>query len=462
MDTLFPEGLPPGTLLDSWQIDGFVGYGTYGVVYRAHRRGQAASQPVALKLARHPNDLRFGREAELLTRIQHPGVPRLLARGVWRGGPRRDTYPYLVMEWVDGLKLYEWAQRHVFTSREVLRLLAQVARALAATHANQGLHRDVKGDNVLVTPSGEAFLMDFGCGTWEGAAPLTDGILAPGTRSYRSAQALRFHWTHRRASAPQYQATPADDVYALGVMAYRLCTGTYPPLATDPSRMGDDGRSTQEALVPPGKLNPLVPVLEALILRMLSDKPQDRGHAAELAEAMEWGAATAGPEADEPVSLGQPEEPGHEGPPVVPSADTRAPVSPARHRDDGSLAFLPWGVGLLVLIAGSVSLEGLGPPSSELRDGGTGGVADAAVEDPRVSSVAHGSEPSGVSLDMPKEPLPGQRRPPCPHDQINIRGGCWVEVARATPPCGEGSYDWKGACYYPVSAPPRPSTSDKP
>ncbi|ADO75710.1 serine/threonine-protein kinase [Stigmatella aurantiaca] len=452
MTELSPDALPPGTVLGPWQVENLVGGGTYGAIYRAHRVETAAPQPVALKLARHANDPRFGREAELLTRLQHPGVPRLLGQGTWNGGRKRAPHPFLVMQWVEGSRLYAWAQQHPLTSPQALRLLAQVARALAATHALQGLHRDVKGDNVLVSPQDQAFLVDFGCGTWAGAASLTDGILAPGTKPYRSPQALRFHWNHRHSNQARYLATPADDVYALGVTAYRLCTGTYPPPATNPSAVGDDGLDTLEALIPPGRLAPLDPALEALILRMLSDNPQDRGSAAELAEAMEAAAATAEPATRPPV---------RPAPPAAPSEDTSPPDAPSSLRGIWPLVGFPLAAVLLILLSGNLNLAGLRAHPSSLTDGGTGGVADAAVGDPPVPGERMESLPGGLHLDIPKEPLPGQRRPPCLRSQSLIQGGCWIEI-KAPPPCEEGAYAWKGACYYPIPAEPRPRTSDKP
>jgi eukaryotic-like serine/threonine-protein kinase len=185
LDELSPEALPEGSRLGPWRVEGRAGYGTYGAVYRVRRTRRILPQLVALKLARYPNDLRFEREAQLLTRIQSPHVPRLLGQGAWKGSPHGGTHPYVVMQWVEGLRLYDWAKERPFTSRQALQLLAQVARALEATHARQGLHRDVKGDNILVSPEGKAFLMDFGCGTWEGAPPLTEGLLAPGTKLYQ-------------------------------------------------------------------------------------------------------------------------------------------------------------------------------------------------------------------------------------------------------------------------------------
>ncbi|SEN31835.1 Protein kinase domain-containing protein [Stigmatella aurantiaca] len=452
MDELCPEALPDGTRLGPWQVEGRAGYGTYGAVYRVRRARRILPQLVALKLARYPNDLRFEREAELLTRIRHPHVPRLLGQGTWKGGLHGDTHPYVVMQWVEGLRLYDWGKEHPFTSRQVLRLLAQVARALEATHARQGLHRDVKGDNILVSPEGKAFLMDFGCGTWAGAPPLTEGLLAPGTKPYRSPQALRFQWEHRREAHTHYRATPADDVYALGVTAYRLCTGIYPPPATDPSLVGDDARDTLEVMKPPGQLKPLAPVLESLILRMLSENSHDRGIAGELAATLEAAASAAGPEADAPLSPSESR---------VGSEGVKRPVAERRGGYLAPMVLMSLAAWLIILLAGNLNLAELVAPPSQGEDGGTTGVADAAVEEPPMSSVLRENGPDGLALETPKKPLPGQRRPPCGRFQTNIQGSCWLEVLQASPPCEEGYYEWKGSCYLPVFTPPRPNTSEQ-
>jgi len=111
-------------------------------------------------------------------------------------GPARRAaaqFPYLVMELVEGEALYEWAARRNPSSRQVLRVVAQVARALAATHEAGGVHRDVKGANVLVRPGdGRAYLTDFGAGHYRRAATLTSKLLPPGTPAYRSPEAWAF------------------------------------------------------------------------------------------------------------------------------------------------------------------------------------------------------------------------------------------------------------------------------
>jgi len=83
--------LPPGTVVGPWRVEGLQGQGAYGAVYRAVRGGQEEAGPVALKLSSlYPWDARFGREAELLSRLSHPSIRRLLDRSyyVQPGSPK--------------------------------------------------------------------------------------------------------------------------------------------------------------------------------------------------------------------------------------------------------------------------------------------------------------------------------------------------------------------------------------
>ena len=168
---LHPAFLQPGTLVGPWRIEGYAGRGTYGVVFKARRAGHPASALVALKMALYPFDPRFFREVELLSRTRHPSVPELLDRGWWHSG-EGFIHPYLVIQWINGSPLYEWARVHDPSSRQVLHVVAQVAWGLEVLHRAGGLHRDLKGDNILVEPEGRAFLTDFGSGTWT-ARPLS-------------------------------------------------------------------------------------------------------------------------------------------------------------------------------------------------------------------------------------------------------------------------------------------------
>ena len=126
----------------------------------------------------------------------HPNIPRFEDRGLWTGRAERK-YPYLVMEWVEGLLLYDWFRAQRRSSREVLRVLAQVASALARAHAKGVVHRDVKGDNIRVTPEGRAVLLDWGRAWYSEARPLTDTVVPPGTTAYRPPEQRRFRHRFR-------------------------------------------------------------------------------------------------------------------------------------------------------------------------------------------------------------------------------------------------------------------------
>jgi predicted Ser/Thr protein kinase len=181
--------LAPGTQVGEWRVVAWQGQGAYGAVYRAVSVSQEHQGPVALKLSLYPWDARLVREAELLARLSHPSIPRLFGRGQLCGSSGAK-HPFLVMEWVDGTPLYDWAQQRALTGQRTCQLLAELARALETVHAAGAVHRDVKGDNVLVRHSdGRALLLDFGSGHFQGATRLTWQSLPPGTFAYQSAQA---------------------------------------------------------------------------------------------------------------------------------------------------------------------------------------------------------------------------------------------------------------------------------
>ena len=464
--------LPPGLQVGDWRIVERHAYGSFGVIYRAVRVGQEDAGPVALKLSVYPWDPRFAREAELLSRIRHPSVPRLLSQGVLRhvSGPE---HPWLIMEWVDGTPLYSWAEQHDPSSLQVLLILAQVARALEATHAAHAVHRDVKGDNILVRHSdGRAVLIDFGSGHFQGASRLTWQDLAPGTPAYRSAQASVFHLRSVRARDAYYEATAADDVFALGVTAYRLVMGEYPP----PMDTHEDEAGAWQVVSPdPRPLlerNPRVePRLRELILRMLSDAPEARGSAAELAEALEAAAA------DHPVSRSPPSQAAGEQAAVAPpdagtSTGTRALPERFGPRPRG-LAWKPWlalaaaaGLSALLLWPSpavhapptQVSVNTQEASGAQTPDAGTAAVGDSPPPD----SAPPRSKRKPVAQSPLPEPRPGQLRPDAKgrclvRKQLALNGGCWVEqVSMTAQECAGSGYAYsQGKCYAPALAPPQ-------
>lgn len=517
---LHPSALFPGAIVGSWRVLGRRGRGVYGAVYCAVKVGQEQAGLVAIKIAVHEGDLRFQREVELLSRIRHPSIPRLLDHGEWCS-PTGLVFPYIVMEWVEGTPLYDWSATHNPSSRQGLRLLAQLARALEATHAAGGVHRDVKGDNVLVREGdGQAFLMDFGAGHHTGATPLTWEPLPPGTPTYRSPEAWRTMLESGRLASQHYTARPTDDLFALGVMAYRLVTEEYPP-SLEP-REDEDGRWYVPFFSPrpPQARNARVhPQLSALILRMLSVDPEARGSARELAEALEQAAVQVGPEADQPLfewearerSERSTEDAFEESPlgypcrrrvvEVVRAAEQReamAKAAAARLEAEVQarataptervssaqpqpafrwrLWFILVAIGLgLYLIMGAQShaptrwepREESQVARSEARDAGSGadggtiGVGDTMLasvirQDPLPPHVR------GIKVDMPPQPLNGQHRPPCEEGEVALHGGCWVKLDVKPPKCAKYAYELDGGCYIPVIKSPRPDTSKEP
>lgn len=459
---LHPASLPPGTRVGPWRVVEPRGCGTYGAVYRAVS-DEDAQDSVALKLALHPWDERFAREAELLARIRHPAVPRLRDHGQWQNPESSRCYPYVAMELVEGLPLYDWARLRRPTSRQVLQLLARLARALEATHAAGGVHRDVKGDNILVRHSDDqAFLMDFGSGHHLVAATLTWQVFPPGTPAYRSPEAWSFVRFGSAAPSEPYAPGPADDVFALGVTAYRLLTARYPrsdeaPLSAqleDPNARSPRAHNVRCALD-----------LDALVARMLTPQPELRGNPRELAEAMERAARKSKPELDVPLFTEEEEPRDHD---VIP--EPRHAVAPTPR-----VARWPWlaaaslGASLALAVGLSRNASHVEEHTTEplteqelARDGGTVAVGDTALTAP-VDSSRGPSAWSAITVDMPPKPLPGQARPDAygrclTRGQVVINGGCWRELKVSAEECDEESYVYKGACYTPVFR-PRPATS---
>jgi serine/threonine protein kinase len=310
----------------------WAGRGVHGAVYRAGRAGQDQSLPVALKLALFPRDPRFAREVELLSRQRHPHIPQLVDHGEWEH-PSGTLHPFIAMEWVDGVPLYDWARLYHPSSQQVLRLLAQLALALQSLHAQGAVHRDVKGDNTLVRRSdSRLFLTDLGSGIYPGADTLTPRPLPPGTPAYRSPEAWLFSVQHSRSATAHYTAGPADDVYALGVTACRLVTGAYPQMGE--VQKDEYGTWRLESLMLPRALHSarVAPPLRALILRMLSIRPEQRGTPAELAQALEQAADSLSPPRPLPSASGAEPEAVHSE--EAPAHDPRAPVCGRQPKSD--------------------------------------------------------------------------------------------------------------------------------
>jgi serine/threonine protein kinase len=430
--------LSPGTQVGDWRVESLQDQGAYGAVYRAVRTGQESAAPVAIKFALYPWDARVVREAELLSRLGHPSIPRLLGRGVLRHVSGVE-HPWFAMEWVEGTPLYDWALQHAPSHWQLCQLLAQLARALEAMHGAGAVHRDVKGANVLVRHSdGRAVLIDFGSGHFQGAERLTWQSLAPSTPAYLSAQANLFYIRLARERDSYYPPSPADDLFALGVTAYRLVMGEYPP----PMDVREDEEGNWQVTSPdPRPLlenNPRVlPQLRELILRLLSDSPEVRGTAAQLAAAL----VTAATE-NMPSERPRPPSPVQAWRPWLALAAT------------GIYAVLLWNMEPVPVPSEPLFESTHQASNSHAPDAGTAAVGEASPAETPDSDPPPAEEEEPITQEPPPDPHPRQAKPDekgqCPgRKQVVINGGCWVEIPSMPPEeCEENGYVvLKGKCY---------------
>jgi len=317
-------------------------------------------------------------------------------------------------------------------------VLAQLARALEATHDSLALHRDVKGDNVLVRRSdGRAMLTDFGAGHYQSAAPLTVQPLPPHTPAYQSPEAWRFVLNAAHTPGARYRPGPADDVYALGVTAYRLATGKY-PVSSEPS------------------LDGVEPPLRAQILWMLSPSPEARGSAGELAPALEAVAAQAKKPAQKALRARlRPRLP-------IPTRRTVSTLALA-----GALVALGFWQGMHMQSQRAAVTQRTA--DTEQPEADTTRLAEALPETPQPSAQPPARQ-EAIRQDTAPELMPGQLRPnargQCPgRQQFSLHGGCWVEYpAKDAAECEEkGQVFIQGRCYARVFGQRRknPPTSDQ-
>jgi eukaryotic-like serine/threonine-protein kinase len=463
-----PAMLLPGAVVGRWRVETWGGRGVYGVVYRAVPVDEEHPYPVALKLALNPGDPRFPREVELLSRTHHPSIPRVYGHGQWQASDGQ-RYPFIAMEWIDGAPLYDHASVSPPSPPQVALWMAQLAGALQALHSVGGVHRDVKGDNVLVRRSdGRAFLTDFGTGLYPGAPTLTPPLFFPGTPVYQSPEAALFELRFFRERSARYCARPADDLYALGVTACKLLTGAYPEFSQP--YQDEHGRWKLEAVLPPPTLlhgSGVEPRLRALILRLLSVHPEERGTAGQLSEAFEQAAAPTSPLPSAPEAQSSAQEPSAE----------RGPAEPFRRRTAASSWLALAAVLLLAVWArwADSAHPGEGPSCARAEPTSAGkpdtdpvGLGEAAAAALMESAPLPPPGQVIMAEDTPPEPVPGQMRPDakgrCPLKRhVVLNGGCWGTLNLDRETCeGFGGYFFKSTCYLPIIPRPRPPTSSPP
>jgi serine/threonine-protein kinase len=245
-------------------VKGLLGKGGMGVVYRAV--DTILDEPVALKVISERlfegRDAveRLKREVVLARRVSHPNVCRIYDIGQSETGA-----PYVSMEYIDGKPLGDVLKsKGVLTLREGIPIVRQVLDALAAAHRVNVIHRDLKPDNIMVTSGGQAVIMDFGLSLSEDSRRVTQAGFLIGTPQYMAPE-----------QATGATVDPRTDLYAVGVILFRMFTGKLPFTS---SNLVDILRAHVETPPPrPTELNPTItPLLESIILRALEKDPSHR------------------------------------------------------------------------------------------------------------------------------------------------------------------------------------------
>ena len=205
-----------------YRLEALIGAGGMGEVYLAQRNDQQYEQKVALKLVRagYRNSqimTRFRMERQVLARLSHPNITQLLDGGIDDAGR-----PYLVMQYVEGLPITEYCDKHTLSIDDRLTLFTTVCNAVQHAHRNLVVHRDLKPSNILVTEEGVVKLLDFGIAKllnpdWEMSVAVTRSQVRLMTPEYAAPEQVK--------GKP---VTTATDVYALGVLLYEILSGRRP------------------------------------------------------------------------------------------------------------------------------------------------------------------------------------------------------------------------------------------
>ncbi len=255
-----------------------LGRGGMGAVYLSERADGQFEKQVAIKVLKRGTDTdevlrRFAVERQILAKLDHANITRLLDAGT-----TQDGLPYFVMDYVDGVTITEFAQERKLSLADRLRLFLKVCSAVVFAHDNGVIHRDIKPTNILVRCNSEPKLLDFGI-----AKLLQPGVADDLTRSVDRRITPRYAAPELSRSEP---ATPGVDVYSLGLVLLELIKDENVNGETRP-----DAKAALQTKLHDG----IDPALTAIIRRATQTEPGKRyASAGELRNALEQFLSSAG------------------------------------------------------------------------------------------------------------------------------------------------------------------------
>jgi len=264
-----PEPAVTGRLVGPYRILELVGKGGMGEVYRAEREDQFRMK-VALKIVKQGGNAelaghQFQQERQILARLEHPNIARLLD-----GGTTAEGVPYFVMEYVEGQPITEYCRNAGLGTRARLELFRSVCAAVQYAHQNLVIHRDLKPGNILITSEGVPKLLDFGI-----AKPIDPDL----DRNAFSLTSVGIRLMTPDYASPEQvsgqRLTTATDIYSLGVLAYELLTGC-PPYGNKASRTEIERAITQDPPIDPRTVSKQIDRDLANILLMALRKEPSR------------------------------------------------------------------------------------------------------------------------------------------------------------------------------------------
>lgn len=272
-----------GKQIGVYRLIRLIGQGGMGSVFLASRIDKEFRKEVAVKIVSslwHSDEIKdnFRRERQILARLEHENIARLLD-----GGTTDDGIPFLVMEYVEGLPVTKYCKTKTFSVKETLLLFLRICEAVKYAHQNLIIHRDLKPSNIMITEDGTPKLLDFG------VAKLLNPALVDVTENFTIGANIM---TPGYASPEQLKnenITTASDVYGLGVLLYELFTGKRPHDLKEKSlpeilHIVTDKSPTSPSLaiakleIEDRKLNPqmLKGDLDTIILKSLAIDPKER------------------------------------------------------------------------------------------------------------------------------------------------------------------------------------------